>query len=251
MSPVRCRAWIIAVVLGGALVSCRAARDERRDSIIARPATPYASERRVFRTKLVRRGGSLQPAARVALAGDAHEIEFDSGGLRLHAWVSRDAVARTPRRRAVLYLHGTFAFTAEHWRQAKAFRDAGWVTMVPILRGENGHSGEFSMYYDEVDDVLAARAALAALPGVDPSDIVVAGHSAGGVLALLASQTAPLFRKVAAFSAWPDLQPVLEMYPEYCVFDCGDPDEIRLRSPRRFERAWTAPLRLYSGRSER
>ena len=103
----------------------------------------------------------------------------------------------------------------------------------------------------EVADVRAARAALAALPGVDPSDIVVAGHSAGGVLALLASQTAPLFRKVAAFSAWPDLQPVLEMYPEYCVFDCGDPDEIRLRSPRRFERSWTAPLRLYWGRSER
>ncbi len=39
--------------------------------------------------------------------------------------------------------------------------------MIPILRGENGQPGSYTMFYDEVDDVLAASAALASLPYSD------------------------------------------------------------------------------------
>ena len=46
------------------------------------------------------------------------------------------------------------------------------------LRGENGQPGAFSMFYDEVEDVLAAAEYLAKLPDVDPARVFVSGHSA-------------------------------------------------------------------------
>ncbi len=48
----------------------------------------------------------------------------------------------------------------------KPYRDAGFVVLAPMLRGENGLSGSYSMFFDEIDDVLAAADALAALPYV-------------------------------------------------------------------------------------
>ncbi len=39
--------------------------------------------------------------------------------------------------------------------------------MMPIFRGENGQSGAFSCFYDEVDDVPAAAEYLIKQPYVD------------------------------------------------------------------------------------
>ena len=39
---------------------------------------------------------------------------------------------------------------------AQPYRDAGYIVMIPILRGENGQPGFYTMFYDEVDDVLGA-----------------------------------------------------------------------------------------------
>jgi acetyl esterase/lipase len=43
------------------------------------------------------------------------------------------------------------------------------------------------MFYDEVDDVLAAARFLANQLGVDPTQLFLAGHSVGGTTALLAA----------------------------------------------------------------
>jgi dipeptidyl aminopeptidase/acylaminoacyl peptidase len=80
--------------------------------------------------------------------------------------------------------------------------------MMPILRGENGSPGAFTLFYDEVDDVLAAAAVLAEQPGVDRGRIYVSGHSAGGVLAAFAAMTSARFRAAAPLSAAPDSRPV-------------------------------------------
>ena len=55
------------------------------------------------------------------------------------------------------------------------------------------------MFYDEVDDVLAAAEALAGLPDVDTGQLYVAGHSAGGTLALLAAMSSAFSRGCVAF----------------------------------------------------
>jgi len=61
--------------------------------------------------------------------------------------------------------------------------------MVPVLRGENGQPGNFTFFYDEVDDVLAAAEALAQRTYVDANRMFISGHSAGGTLTMLAAMT--------------------------------------------------------------
>ncbi|MEO5727554.1 MAG: alpha/beta fold hydrolase, partial [Byssovorax sp.] len=114
------------------------------------------------------------------------EIPYSSGGLKLKAWVSAPP-AQGQRRSAVLFLHGGFAFAEDDWEMTKPYRAAGFVVLAPMLRGENGLPGNYSMFFDELDDVLAAADALATLPYVRADHLYVAGHSVGGTLTMLAA----------------------------------------------------------------
>lgn len=58
---------------------------------------------------------------------------------------------------------------------SQPFRDAGFIVMMPVLRSENGQPGDYSMFYDEVDDVLAAADVLARQPDVDAQRIYSQG----------------------------------------------------------------------------
>ena len=60
---------------------------------------------------------------------------------------------------------GGFAFEAEDWDQCKTFRDAGFVTMTPWLRGENGQPGNYTCL--RRGGRRRGRQELAKLPGVD------------------------------------------------------------------------------------
>src|SRR5262249_22673359 len=145
----------------------------------------YAKVRSEFRTKLLRRGPAPQRWKQVAVPPGVQQIEYLSGQLRLKAWTSLprgNAPGQVP---GVVYLHGGWAFDVDDWEQCQPFLDAGFAVMTPLLRGENGQPGAFTMFYDEIEDVLAAADHLAGLPGVDPQRIFVAGHSAGGTHALL------------------------------------------------------------------
>ena len=122
--------------------------------------------------------------------------------------------------------------------------------MAPILRGENGQPGVFSLFYDEVDDVLAAAEALAGLPDVDPSRLYVAGHSVGGTLALLAAMSSNRFRAAASFSGSPDQVSFVRFQEELVPFDDNDPREFQMRSPLAFPQSFKCPVRLYYGNQE-
>jgi acetyl esterase/lipase len=84
-------------------------------------------------------------------------------------------------------------------QSAAAYRKAGIVTMYPSLRGGNDNPGRREGFYGEIDDVVAARDYLAGLPYVDASRIYLGGHSTGGTLVLLTSETTNRFRAVFAF----------------------------------------------------
>jgi dipeptidyl aminopeptidase/acylaminoacyl peptidase len=119
-----------------------------------------------------------------------------------------------------------------------------------MLRGENGLPGDFSMFYGEIDDVLAAADALAALPYVLEDHLYVAGHSVGGTHALLAAMYTRRFRAAASFSGSPNQHAWLANQRARAPFDPDDEQEVVLRSPLAFATSFRCPVRAYHGTEE-
>jgi dipeptidyl aminopeptidase/acylaminoacyl peptidase len=222
------------------------------------PATPglelqeedYAQARKQFRTKLVRTGPAPQPWQPVRAPAGVTEITYASGGLQLRAWVNPPAPGGA-RRPAVLFLHGGWAFGEDDWEMAQPFRDAGYVVLTPVLRGENGQPGAFTMFYDEVDDVLAAADYLAQLPYADASRLYLAGHSAGGTLTMLAAMASNRFRAAASLSGSADrIEFVRGGYDRAVPFDQSDIREFRMRSAVAYAGSFKCPVRLFHGSEE-
>jgi dienelactone hydrolase len=209
----------------------------------------YAKARAQFRTDLLEKGPSPQKWRPVTAPRDVQEVNYTSGKLKLKAWF-KPATAKSARP-AVLFLHGGFAFGHDDWGMAQPFRDAGFAVMTPMLRGENGQSGYYSLFYDEVDDVLAAADYLAKVPGVDPKRIFIAGHSAGGTLTLLAALASKQFRAAASFSGSPDLVVFARgMDNSLIPFDPSRIREYQMRSPVAFANSFQCPVRIYYGSLE-
>jgi dienelactone hydrolase len=222
------------------------------------PATPglelqeedYAQVRKSFRTQLLRHGPAPQAWEPARPPRGVTEVQYPSGNLRLKAWLQRPA-GDDKKRPAVLFLHGGWAFGEDDWIMARPFLDAGYVLMTPILRGENGQPGSFTMFYDEVDDVLAAADYLAQQPGVDADRIYLSGHSAGGTLTMLAALTSPRFRAAASLSGSADrIQFIKGGYRKEVPFDLQDPREFLVRSPVAYATSFKCPIRLYYGTEE-
>ena len=221
------------------------------------PATPglelqpedYAVARAAFRTRLLRRGPAPQVGEPLTSPPGAVAIRYTSGKLKLRAFVTPDP--RDHRRHpAVLFLHGGYAYGAVHWEMARPYREAGYVVMVPVLRGENSQDGDYSHFYDEVDDVQAAADALAGLPYVDGEHLYVAGHSIGGTLTMLAAMATDRFRAAASISGATGRKLVVPGGSEVVPFDAADPREFRLRSPVAYATSFKCPTRLYHGDEE-
>ncbi len=100
-----------------------------------------------------------------------------------------------------------------------ALRDAGYIVTLPTVRGENGQHGVFTMYYDEVSDVIKAAEYLKSLPTVDGNRLFVAGYSVGGTLTMLSSELYPHFRAAASISGTADLATYLP-YAKGCCSRC-------------------------------
>lgn len=160
-----------------------------------------------------------------------------------------------PRRPAIIWIAGGFnwdinsGFWApaprENDQSARAFREEGIVTFYPSLRGQNGNPGSNECMLGEVDDILAAREALAARPDVDPERIYLGGHSTGATLALLAAASSTRFRAVFALGPVADVR---EYGSEPCGSWAGRSDaEIALRSPVRWLHRIETPTFVIEG----
>ena len=253
--PRRVDGWSVCAVMVFVLVAaCRSSSDPPGEPSPARSSTPdedYPAARKRFRTHLVKHQPPPGTAKPLRAPADAREVPFESGGLQLTAWMSREtAEATASQRPAVLYLHGGFGFDLSDWAATEPFRAAGFAVMAPILRGENGQPGAFSAFYDEVDDVLAAADALARQPGVDAAHLYVVGHSVGGTLTMLAALASTRFRAAASFSGAPDQRVWISGQPELAPYDLSNADELRIRSPLAFATSFKCPIRLYWGDRE-
>jgi dienelactone hydrolase len=209
----------------------------------------YADARKGFQTRLLRQSPAPQSFTSDQVPPGVDEISYLSTGLTLKAWVTAPSEDAT-RQPAVLFLHGGFAFGAEDWKQTALFRDAGFVVMVPMVRGENGLPGSYSMFYNEVDDVLAAATVLAELPNVNKDRLYVCGHSVGGTLALLACMSSDRFRAAASLSGSPDQVAWSRFQMGLVPFDPNDPREYQMRSPLAFPGSFQCPVRMYYGSEE-
>jgi dipeptidyl aminopeptidase/acylaminoacyl peptidase len=218
----------------------------------------YAEARKTFHTTLLRKGSAphqedckdTRPPVGVL------EVYFPSGGLRIRAWLNRPSSGRSEKYPAVLFLHGGFCFDASDWEETKEFREAGFIVMLPNRRGENGQPGNFTMFYDEVDDVIGAAEYLRQQPFVDQTGLYVAGLSTGGTLTMLAALTYPHFRAAASFSGSPDAvgytRHAVAIGAESDVpFNYRDARELQLRSARAYASSFKCPARLYYGTDEK
>jgi len=212
----------------------------------------FATARTNFKTQLRRFGPAPTEWQDVVVPPGASEITYPSGPLRLRAWLGVPADS-TKKHPAVLYLHSGFDFSKESWDVVRPFREAGYVVMLPTVRGENGQHGVFTLYYDEVSDVASAADYLKSLPQVDASRLFVTGYSVGGTLTMLAAELYPHFRAAASISGTPDVATYLKYAgraPYNAPFDPADAHEALIRSPLAWAESLKCPIRLYYGTDE-
>jgi len=209
----------------------------------------YETARSQFETKLVSRGAAPQAWDELETPRGAAELFYESDGHTLLAFISQPTTDGEPRP-GVVFLHGGFAWGDSDWDMSQPYRDRGFVVMTPVLRGENGQSGHFSFYYDEVDDVLAATSAFAALPYVDETELYIAGHSAGGTLAALTVMTSDRFLAMASYSGSMNQDGAGIWDPDYLVYDESDKREMLMRSPEAYAKSFKCPAQLYYGSEE-
>jgi dipeptidyl aminopeptidase/acylaminoacyl peptidase len=222
----------------------------QKPSALQQQDEDYAKAREGFKTKLVRKGPAPQGFRKLKRPDGVSEVEYPSGELRLKAWVNQPAKDDGEKHPAVLFLHGGFSFDESDWEMPRPYRDAGYVTLAPMLRGENGQKGTYTLFYDELDDVLAAADFLAKQPYVDPKRLYVAGHSVGGTMTLLAALATDRFQAAASFSGSPDQVAFTKGQPQLIPFDRSDPREFTLRSPLAYATKFKCPVRLYYGTQE-
>ncbi|WP_321382163.1 alpha/beta fold hydrolase [Rhizobium sp.] len=212
----------------------------------------YIKAREHFRTHLLRKGPAPDKFEPLDPPSGAERIFYRSGrtgSVNLTAWVSRYKREKKPKP-AVLFLHGGNAMGAGQWAPLQGYIDAGYVVMMPSLRGENGQSGIFSGFYDEVDDVLSAADRLAHLPGVDPKRVFLAGHSVGGTLAMLSAMSSYKFRAAVPISGNPNAFRFFTRYPDDIRFDDAVPHEFEVRSPVCYAHSFKCPILLLHASTE-
>lgn len=210
----------------------------------------YALDRQSFRSHLLRRGPSPDDVEPLTPPAGARRLPYASGDLALTAWRSAPAKPGTGKQPAVLFLHGGNSLGSGHWLLALPYVLAGYVVMMPAVRGENGQAGAFSGFYDETDDVIAAAHVLAAQPDVDAGRLFVAGHSVGGTLSLLAAMSSPIFRGAASFSGNPSAFAFFQHFPEDIRFDASDRREFEMRSAICYATSFKCPMLLLHGEAE-
>jgi formylglycine-generating enzyme required for sulfatase activity/acetyl esterase/lipase len=203
----------------------------------------YAEARWQFQTKLLRKGPSPQPGSPLRPPEGVTQVDFPSAELHLKAWLNLP-VDQSRKHAAVVFLHGGWSFYPGAWDQAKPYRDAGFIVITPMLRGENGQPGAFSYFYDEVDDVMATADYLRKQPYVDASRLFIAGHSNGGTMTMLAAMASNQYRAAASFDGAP-YRPEFVTRDKTVPFDSNDPRETLLRSPIAYASSFKCPARIY------
>lgn len=191
--------------------------------------------RRGFKTKVADVEVEKIPAS-AAPAGFS-KVKYESAVGGLEAYVSADP-GDGKKHPAIIWVSGGFSNSVdaeylkpgpvENDQSAYAYHKAGVIAMYPSLRGGNANPGKPESLYGEVDDVISAAKFLKALPYVDSERIYLGGHSTGGTLVLLVSESTDVFRAVFSFGP---VHSVSAYGSENVLYDTKDMKETELRAP--------------------
>jgi dipeptidyl aminopeptidase/acylaminoacyl peptidase len=245
--------FLVVALIAAVIFGCK------RDTAAKAPQQParhgevasddLATARAAYATHIIHFGPSPQPYKEEYPPEGVKAVKYSSGKLSLRAWVSSEAIiAASQRKPAVVWLHGGFAFGSEDWDETKPYRDAGFLVMTPMLRGENGNPGQHELYYSEVDDAIAAGQYLASLPGVDPAHLFVAGHSAGATVSLLSALMSSPFVASTPIGGYVDMADLARYLKDGTLpFHQKDTREFKLRSAMYFPKSVKIPLYMLCG----
>jgi len=209
----------------------------------------YLEERARFHTKLIRRGPAPGSQNLPTLPAGIDTITYASGDLTLRAWLSVPDAARLRPAPALVFFHGGSEQNAFFVEQAQAFRDAGFVVLFPMLRGENGNPGVWELLFGEIDDAAAAVRWIAAQPFVDPSRIYIYGHSTGAAVSLFVSLRGDVPVRLGGSSAGLYTADNLKGWTN-APFDVNDERERRMRTPIEFIQTMGRRHVTFVGRDE-
>lgn len=215
-------------------------------SFVNQSTSRFHADRSSFETNLIKRIPAPQKYTDELPPAGAREVFYESGDLRLKAWLS-DRPSDDNKHPAVVFAHGGFSFGGSGWEDGQEFINQGFVLMTPMLRGENGNPGNFEYFYGEVDDLVAAADYLANLSYVDSNRIFLCGHSVGGTLSILTSLMPSRYRAIASFGGMPNTE-YLILHGRYPIpFDSKNKKEFELRSATYYPDSIITPLFLYVG----
>jgi dienelactone hydrolase len=154
---------------------------------------------------------------------------------------------------AVVFCHGGFALGQLDQESVEPLIEKGFAVFCPSWRGENGNDGEFTLYYGESADAIAAMEHLRRRPDIIEDSIFLAGHSIGATVAMLASVRSDIPRGVAAVGGVMDIEAITRKMPLSQFIDSPirlQKKDLRLRSPAAFLRDIDCPVRLYYGEED-
>src|SRR5690348_84071 len=147
-------------------------------------------------------GQSEVPAPRGVDSASMQTMQIPSHGALMNALVY--VAAGAGPHPAVILLHG-FPGNERNLDLAQDMRRAGWDVLYFNYRGSWGTPGDFSFSHG-IEDTAAAVAylrqpAIAKKLRLDPSRIVLIGHSMGGFMAIQAAAADPAIKAVGDISA--------------------------------------------------
>ena len=238
--------WFVVVALAASALTCGGAEtNSQKAGVSGQASVPFPANRSLldaregFNTKLLRKISMHEPAPKPP-TNLFQLITYPAPVGRLAAYVS-PSPKDGRKHPAMIWIFGGFSNSTgetaweagppQNDQSARAFWEAGIITMYPSFRGGNDNPGFVENFYGEVNDVIAAADYLKKLDYVDPERIYLGGHSTGGTLALLVAESTNCFRTV--FSLGP-VSDVRSYGSQQLVFDAADFREAGLRAPMRW-----------------
>lgn len=226
------------------LVGCSSSTPPKNDKF----SGSYEKDIQTFKSSFLKKATSIDEYENSAPPSYVSQVEYESDGLKLKAWVLSDP-KDGHKYPAVVFMHGGFAFDKGDWEAAEDYIDHGYVVITPMVRGENGNPGNFEYFYGEVKDCIAAGRYLAKLPYVDENNIFLMGHSAGGSLGVLASLTNSPYKAIATNGACYGTEIYFEQKKERIPFEYNN-DEIHIRSSYEYANSIKTPVYAFVGKED-